>query len=152
MDVTRKHGIDLFVNGHVHRQQLHHDGPENFLKPTAWIVSGGGGGITSEDVPDLEGMDDQYGFFELVLSKELIEIHGISHGGMLRSTAFVRPRPRADAPSPHREGSAPAPPQTTTTAAATTTTTPRALAANASRPDRAPAPKRQPQLPLGGVR
>merc|ERR1719362_266006 len=93
---AHKHGIDAIITGHIHSQQMHlGDDHGNFLRPTAWIVSGGGGGITSEDVPSEAGWDDQYGFFELTLSSDMIEVQGISHGGKLRMKGFVRQRPRA---------------------------------------------------------
>lgn len=91
--LAAKHGIDLFLTGHQHDQELHL-GPDDFLHPTAWVVSGGGGGITSEGLPNKEGHDDQYGFFELTLTKEVIEIQGLSHGGQVRYVGFVKPRPK----------------------------------------------------------
>ena len=36
------------------------DDEVNLVKPTAWIVSGGGGGITSEGTPTEDGQDDQW--------------------------------------------------------------------------------------------
>ena len=39
--------------------QVHVDDEANLIKPTAWIVSGGGGGITSEAEPTEDGQDDQ---------------------------------------------------------------------------------------------
>jgi len=98
VDISRRHGVDLFVTGHIHSQNLHHLEDGNFLSPTAWIVSGGGGGITSEASPDPEGNDDQYGFYELTLSKEVIQIQGFSHGGFKRSETFLKqrhPEPRS---------------------------------------------------------
>jgi len=88
-----KYGIDLLVTGHRHSQQVvpaYH--PNNYLGGTAWIVSGGGGGITSEGVPSIDGNDDQYGFMDLTLSKDVITIEAISHGGILRNTVQVHPR------------------------------------------------------------
>lgn len=94
--LAHKYGIDVIITGHIHSQQMHlGDDHGNFLRPTAWIVSGGGGGITSEDVPNEAGLDDQYGFFELTLSLDTIEVQGISHGGKLRMSGFVRQRARA---------------------------------------------------------
>jgi hypothetical protein len=88
-DLTIRHGIDLIVAGHAHNQELHHFEDGNWLRPTAWIVSGGGGGITSEGIPDPTGNDDQYGFFELTLSAKEIEIQGISHGGQTMFQTFL---------------------------------------------------------------
>lgn len=88
ISLARRHGVDLFVAGHMHRQKVYDLWPANFLHPTVWLVSGGGGGITSEGPPDPQGEDDEYGFFELTLTKDEIEIQGISHGGKLRSTTF----------------------------------------------------------------
>lgn len=93
--MSRKYGIDLIVAGHEHKLDIHPPGSTNFLSPTAYIVSGGGGGITSEGFPDHEGYDDQYGFHELTLSKDMIVIQAISHGGIQRALEFVRPVPRA---------------------------------------------------------
>lgn len=90
--LSEKYGIDLFLTGHMHHQELHYEDPGNFLYPTAWIISGGGGGITSEGRPNADGIDDQYGFYELTLTKDVIEIKGISHGGLERSHVFLRPR------------------------------------------------------------
>lgn len=95
-DLAHRHGIDLIISGHVHKQELHTHGAENFLKPTSWLVSGGGGGITSENIPDEVGHDDQYGFYEMTLTKEVIEVQAISHGGVLRHAAFLSPRERAE--------------------------------------------------------
>jgi len=58
----------------------------------AWIVSGGGGGITSENVPDADGDDDEYGFVDITLSPKEIMIEMISHGGLLRDRKCVTQR------------------------------------------------------------
>lgn len=96
LPLSNKYGIDLFLSGHQHKQEVHYVEDGNYLVPTAWIVSGGGGGVTSERVPDPDGHDDQYGFFELTLTKEVIEVQGISHGGQQRSVTFVWPRDRSE--------------------------------------------------------
>eukprot|EP00411_Alexandrium_monilatum_P103865 CAMPEP_0175764726 /NCGR_PEP_ID=MMETSP0097-20121207/68431_1 /TAXON_ID=311494 /ORGANISM="Alexandrium monilatum, Strain CCMP3105" /LENGTH=616 /DNA_ID=CAMNT_0017074555 /DNA_START=1 /DNA_END=1851 /DNA_ORIENTATION=+ len=90
--LVAQHGVDLIISGHVHQIELHHMEAGNFLRPTAWLVAGGGGGITSEGVPSLTGADDQYGFFDLTLSKEEISVAAISHGGQVRRTTKVVPR------------------------------------------------------------
>lgn len=88
--LTSEHGVDLLVSGHRHQQEVHHLEEGNFLRPTAYIVSGGGGGITSEGLPDASGHDDQYGFMDLTLTRREIRIEAISHGGHLRSTTCLR--------------------------------------------------------------
>jgi len=93
--LTEKHGIDLFISGHLHHQFVVAPNTEdNPFGATAIIVSGGGGGITSEGVPDPFGDDDEYGFMDLTLSKTEIRIEAISHGGQNRSTTRVFPRQR----------------------------------------------------------
>jgi len=93
-DMVKRHGIDMMVSGHQHNQELHHLEADNWLRPSAWIVSGGGGGITSEAMPDAAGNDDQYGFFELTLGAEEIEILSISHGGLhMLQSVLERRRP-----------------------------------------------------------
>ncbi|CAK9058857.1 unnamed protein product [Durusdinium trenchii] len=57
-----QYGIDLFVTGHVHRQDVLEQWDwRNQFKPSVCIITGGGGGITSEFWPDNNGNDDQYG-------------------------------------------------------------------------------------------
>lgn len=108
--LARAHGIDLLVTGHTHRQAVvAGDARGNFLAPTAWLVSGGGGGITAEGEPSASGEDDEYGFMELRLARAEIEIHAISHGGQTRSRTLVRPRPpdaahRRPRPPPPKRG------------------------------------------------
>lgn len=101
--LSEKHGIDLILTGHRHMQEvIDKDTPPyeffpgvytNFLGPTAWVVSGGGGGVTSEKEPDVNGNDDQYGFVDIAMTNELIVIQAISHGGQVRKTSKVPPRP-----------------------------------------------------------
>jgi len=91
--LSHKYGIDLFVTGHEHSQVV--VGPEaadNFLKPTAYIISGGGGGIMSESAPSMTGSDDQYGFMDVTIWATSIKIESISHGGHVRSTTYIHQR------------------------------------------------------------
>eukprot|EP00404_Azadinium_spinosum_P001719 CAMPEP_0180430302 /NCGR_PEP_ID=MMETSP1036_2-20121128/7815_1 /TAXON_ID=632150 /ORGANISM="Azadinium spinosum, Strain 3D9" /LENGTH=500 /DNA_ID=CAMNT_0022436031 /DNA_START=39 /DNA_END=1541 /DNA_ORIENTATION=- len=90
--LSKEYGIDLFVTGHRHSQEVHYLETSNALRPTAYIVSGGGGGITSEGLPTASGDDDEYGFMDLTLSSTEIRIDAISHGGQLRSATCVRQR------------------------------------------------------------
>jgi hypothetical protein len=86
--LTKKYGIDLIVSGHVHRQEVHYW--DSFLWPTAYVISGGGGGITSEGLPSEDGFDDMYGFLDIAFTKDMIVIEAVSHGGKLRSHTEVR--------------------------------------------------------------
>lgn len=94
------YGIDLIIAGHRHKQSMSYmEG--NPLAPTAVIVTGGGGGITSEYVPDPEGIDDQYGFVDMTMTQEEIMVEMISHKGAIRSTTCITHRERQGmAPKP----------------------------------------------------
>merc|ERR1740121_3542262 len=92
MELAHKYGIDLFLTGHNHDLELYHLETTNPFRPTALVVSGGGGGIMSEGAPLVDGEDSQYGFFELRLSRAEIEILGYSHGGQTRYQTFLHPR------------------------------------------------------------
>jgi len=102
-DMCDRHGIDLFVSGHVHQVELHHLEASNFLRPTAWVISGGGGGITSKGMPTLSGHDAMYGFVELTLTAKEIEIIGISHGGIEMFQTFLLQREPAKPRHPKEE-------------------------------------------------
>jgi hypothetical protein len=82
-------GLDMLLVGHRHRQEMHQS---SSLSPTLYVVSGGGGGITSENLPTADGQDDEYGFVDLTLSREEIMLEMISHGGQIRSTTCATPR------------------------------------------------------------
>merc|ERR1711920_1210118 len=88
--LASEHEIDLFVAGHRHEQVVSNRDPA--IGGAAWVVSGGGGGITSEHLPREDGHDDQYGFFDVTISKSAIKLEAISHGGVLRSTTVIAPR------------------------------------------------------------
>merc|ERR1711920_454766 len=90
--LASENAIDLIVTGHRHEQVVSNRDPA--IGGAAWVVSGGGGGITSEHLPRVDGNDDQYGFFDVTISRSAIKLEGISHGGVLRSTTVVAPRVR----------------------------------------------------------
>eukprot|EP00959_Pyramimonas_sp_CCMP1952_P340615 7134083-Pyramimonas_sp.AAC.1 len=77
------------------RKMVWHNDPNelynDFLDPTVWVTSGGGGGVTSEREPSMDGNDDQYGFMDMTLEKSKITIEGISHGGQLRRKLVMEP-------------------------------------------------------------
>merc|ERR1719199_1311601 len=62
--LARKYGIDLIVTGHSHYQNVwyYKEFTGWSLEGTAWVITGGGGGITSERTPVHGGNDDAYGF------------------------------------------------------------------------------------------
>jgi len=91
-----QYGIDMFVTGHVHRQDVLEQWDwRNQFKPTVVIITGGGGGITSEYFPDNNGNDDQYGFVDCTLWKDKVKVEMISHGGQLRKTHVLTKREAA---------------------------------------------------------
>lgn len=90
-ELCRNYGIDLIVTGHLHYQLFWgHNDDANPMKPTSVLISGGGGGITSENTPREDGDDDTYGFVDLTLSKDTIGVRMISHGGKLRKKARIK--------------------------------------------------------------
>jgi len=86
--IAREYSVDLFVTGHRHQQEV--SNRDQQMGGAAWIVSGGGGGIVSEGTPTADGNDDQYGFFDLTITRDQIKIEAITHTGILRSTTIVQ--------------------------------------------------------------
>jgi len=94
------HGIDLIIAGHRHKQSMTYQF-SNPLFPTGVLVTGGGGGITSEYTPSSDGVDDQYGFGDLTLTAEEIMVEMLSHSGEIRSTTCITQRlPQQQQPKP----------------------------------------------------
>lgn len=113
-ELAKKHHFDLIITGHRHKLEMHKKGDpikpiwdlpphefandndsveitNDFLDPVAWVVTGGGGGITSEHTPSPHGDDDQYGFMDLILSKDELRVDAISHAGHLRRSMIIEP-------------------------------------------------------------
>lgn len=123
--LVEKYGVDLIMAGHSHLQEVYYQrAAVNYdIGDTAWVISGGGGGVSSEGPPTQDysgrmpdgsprprndqatGYDDQYGFMDMVITKDHLSIKpyswgtdsGYSNGTqILRNGAEVRRRPRAD--------------------------------------------------------
>jgi len=97
------YGLDLLVTGHKHDQELwkaHDAATMNKLGGLTCFVTGGGGGITSEDSPHKgKGMshpwpnvNTQYGFFDLAVSKTQIRVESIDHTGRVVDSTTVHPK------------------------------------------------------------
>ncbi|CAJ1423382.1 unnamed protein product [Effrenium voratum] len=83
-----KYGLDLLVTGHAHYQLMYWS-PEKLGGLTCFIT-GGGGGITSENNVELDDPNDhQYGFFDLTMTKDLITIESINWRGNVINTETV---------------------------------------------------------------
>jgi hypothetical protein len=89
-----QHGLDLLVTGHRHAQEIHNVGK------LPCIVSGGGGGVTSEGAPRGE-YNSQYGFFDLTMSKEKIKIELVNFNGHVTNTATIGQKARRLSPMLH---------------------------------------------------
>eukprot|EP00933_Yihiella_yeosuensis_P063497 TRINITY_DN66664_c0_g1_i1.p1 TRINITY_DN66664_c0_g1~~TRINITY_DN66664_c0_g1_i1.p1 ORF type:complete len:522 (-),score=123.55 TRINITY_DN66664_c0_g1_i1:331-1896(-) len=82
---AKKYGIDLIISGHQHNQRIYYkDTPRNgfSLEDTAWVITGGGGGITSEEGPLDNGFDGSYGFMDMKINLTNIQIASFTHGGL----------------------------------------------------------------------
>jgi len=114
--LVEKYGVDLIMAGHSHMQMVRYQ--EEYIGydigDTAWVISGGGGGVTSEGPPVEDysgrlpqhdratGNDDQYGFMDMAITKDHLSIKPYSWGKnqegshIIRRGAEVSRRPRAD--------------------------------------------------------
>jgi len=96
-DLHTQQGLDMLVTGHRHDQELwdrsHPRSAELAYLPC--IVTGGGGGISSEATPvNNDGNwygEGQYGFYDLLIQKDTITIHSIAYNGTYVKNTTVRP-------------------------------------------------------------
>jgi len=91
-------GLDLLVTGHRHDQELWQEDMwhKNHMGVTC-IVTGGGGGISSEATPNPNNTEDwygeaQYGFYDLTISKTEILIESINYDSELLLSYTVYPK------------------------------------------------------------
>lgn len=104
--MASRFGLDLFVSGHIHKQRIF--GPteeKNPLQNTCTVITGGGGGITSEDPPRMDGYDDSYGFVHLSFTATNIVVQAISHNGVMRKVVGCGLRNPESGPSCARKTS-----------------------------------------------
>lgn len=76
-----EYGVDFYVSGHTHLQHTN-----TTFGETAFVISGGGGGITSEILPSKTGEDDGYGFMDVVIQHDAMTVTRYSHGGVDKKT------------------------------------------------------------------
>jgi len=94
------HGLDLMVTGHRHDQELWlPHSPQNHMGGLACIVTGGGGGISSEVSPDPKFQrewygEGEYGFYDITIDRSSMLIESINYDGRVLTSAKVYPHPR----------------------------------------------------------
>merc|ERR1712039_1112527 len=98
-DMKRMHtqyGIDLLITGHQHTQETGVDKSTGIR----WIITGGGGGVTSDAGPDYpNGHDGAYGFVDFAINRTTIEFYMHSWGGkdgdiVIQNTVVVEAKQR----------------------------------------------------------
>jgi len=82
------HGVDLAITGHDHQQQIFagdwgatKEGGKGVWN-TPYVITGGGGGVTSQREAMKDGTDNGYGFMEFEMTLEDLTIKTWSHGGI----------------------------------------------------------------------
>lgn len=71
-------GIDLLINGHTHMQNCGKDEGTGMT----WILTGGGGGITTDAAPTRSGHDDAYGFVDFAINRTHLHFDMHTWGGV----------------------------------------------------------------------
>jgi len=100
-----KNGLDLLVTGHRHDQELwkaNQRGYKGMLGGLTCFVTGGGGGITSEEgilpgapTHNWPNVNTQYGFFDITISKEKMKVESLDWRGYLVDSTMVYPKANA---------------------------------------------------------
>merc|ERR1711862_902492 len=67
--------VDLLFTGHTHYQYI-----GNALG-CDYVISGGGGGVTSDSSPTKSGHDNAYGFVDFTISRSNLDIQLFTWGG-----------------------------------------------------------------------
>lgn len=90
--LNTEYGIDFIFTGHSHQQHLWD--PKDGGIP--WAISGGGGGVTSDHKPSVNGEDASYGFVDFQVDRKDMTINMYSWGGpdpgqlIIRHTATIQ--------------------------------------------------------------
>jgi len=89
------------VTGHRHDQELWlgTDITRNFMGGLTCIITGGGGGISSEATPNPHDTMDwygegEYGFYDIAIDKYSLNIESINYDGKVLKSARVYPYAR----------------------------------------------------------
>jgi len=75
--LIKQYGIDLVVTGHTHWQSTGKDADTG----VQWIITGGGGGVTSDSSPDPSGHDTAYGFVDFAIDRTTLKYDMYTWGG-----------------------------------------------------------------------
>jgi len=93
------YGLDLLITGQRRGQEIWAPGHPQWTRMGGLhcFVAGGGGGATSETSADRHHMyfESQYGFYDLVIRKHLLQVFSIDHTGkMLKMVQFGPHEPK----------------------------------------------------------
>jgi len=91
--LTKTYGIDLIVGSHRHDTEMWDANSYNAKAAPgcAYVVVGGGGGVTSEQNP---GANSQYGFIDMLLTNDTLELKLINQWGQIRRSMEVKQKHR----------------------------------------------------------
>jgi len=73
--LNEQYSIDLVVTGHAHYQRT---GVDHGMH---WIITGGGGGVTTDSAPHSDGHDDAYGFIDFSINHNTLKWDMHTWGG-----------------------------------------------------------------------